>query len=267
MGKENYEERKQKRIERFKELAEKAKEESLQASKDSVSMVSGIPMGQPILVGHHSEKRHRRLLDKSWNKLGKSVELSEKAKYYEEKAIATENNQSISSDNPDAIELIQEKIAQLEQQQEWMKAINRICRSSKLSEIEIYEKLEKEFALSETAIKSLLNPVYSYQKKGFQTFELSNNNSNINRLKKRLKQLQAIENMKEETICIGTVRIFVNPSDNRVELYFPEKPSFDFRTLLKKSGFRWSSFKKAWQKHLSSWNIKDAKRIAEQYTS
>ena len=56
------------------------------ASRRAFSLVAGIPMGQPILVGHHSEKRHRRALDDSWNALGKSVALNDKAEQHEAKA-------------------------------------------------------------------------------------------------------------------------------------------------------------------------------------
>jgi hypothetical protein len=51
----------------------------------SHEMVENIPLGQPILVGHYSEKGHRRLLDKSWAAMGKSVEFSDKAKEYEDR--------------------------------------------------------------------------------------------------------------------------------------------------------------------------------------
>lgn len=43
-------------------------------------------MGQPILVGHHSEGRHRKDLDRSWSAMGKSVEYSNKAEAHESKA-------------------------------------------------------------------------------------------------------------------------------------------------------------------------------------
>ena len=75
-------ERKQNRIDRYNELARKAETKSIEAFEHSNSIVKCIPMGQPILVGHHSEKRHRRDLDKSWNAMGKSVQESEKAEYY-----------------------------------------------------------------------------------------------------------------------------------------------------------------------------------------
>lgn len=52
-----------------------------------------LSLGEPIKVGHHSEKRHRKMIEDSWNNMGKSAELSDKAaehervaKYWEKRA-------------------------------------------------------------------------------------------------------------------------------------------------------------------------------------
>ena len=46
----DYEERKQARIDRYREKAEKSRQQSSQLSHESVSMLEHIPPGQPILV-------------------------------------------------------------------------------------------------------------------------------------------------------------------------------------------------------------------------
>lgn len=74
------------RAERMETRAEKAERESSQASSNAINMLKVIPLGQPILIGHHSERRHRRLLEKSDNAMRKSIELDEKAKYYNDRA-------------------------------------------------------------------------------------------------------------------------------------------------------------------------------------
>ena len=51
--------------------------------------------GQPIIVGHYSEKKHRRLIEKANNDIKKSIELSDKSQYYEDKARSAENNNAI----------------------------------------------------------------------------------------------------------------------------------------------------------------------------
>ena len=99
----SWEEKQEARADRYRELAEKAKKQSRDAHEHSNRLANMIPLGQPILVGHHSEKRHRRDLDRIHNNMRKSIELSEKAEYYADKAKGVENNNSISSDDPEAI--------------------------------------------------------------------------------------------------------------------------------------------------------------------
>ena len=45
-----------------------------------------LTLGEPIKVGHHSEKRHRALLERNDNKMRKSYEEMEKAREYKQKA-------------------------------------------------------------------------------------------------------------------------------------------------------------------------------------
>ena len=137
-------ERKQNRIDRYNELARKAETKSIEAFEHSNSIVKCIPMGQPILVGHHSEKRHRRDLDKSWNAMGKSVQESEKAEYYRKKAEAAENNNAIYTEDEDSVERLEEKIARLEKLQQAMKDRNKIVRDKKLTEEE-YKKRRADY--------------------------------------------------------------------------------------------------------------------------
>jgi hypothetical protein len=58
-------------------------EERLNASNEGREFLS---LGEPIKVGHHSEKRHRALIERNWNRMEKSVEYAEKAKEAESKA-------------------------------------------------------------------------------------------------------------------------------------------------------------------------------------
>ena len=81
-----YEDKKQARISKYQNRAQKATEASESSSKTAHEIISHIPMGQPILVGHHSEARHRRDLKRFENNMRKSINLQEKAEYYKQKA-------------------------------------------------------------------------------------------------------------------------------------------------------------------------------------
>lgn len=64
-----------------------------------------LSLGEPIKIGHHSEKRHRALIDRNWNRMGKSVEFAEKSKEAERKAEYWENKaDEITLAMPESIE-------------------------------------------------------------------------------------------------------------------------------------------------------------------
>ena len=74
-----YEQRQEERKARYLELAEKAVKASETASGRASGILSVIPAGQPILVGHHSERRHRRDLATVDRAMRKSVDLMNKS--------------------------------------------------------------------------------------------------------------------------------------------------------------------------------------------
>src|SRR3954469_3088557 len=111
--KHNFEERKENRISFA--LAQASKNTVLSQNKYVLAykMASFIPMGQPILIGHHSEKRDRNYRKKIDSLHSQSYHLGEKAKYYEEKAVTIESNPAIFSDDPEALIKLREKRALL----------------------------------------------------------------------------------------------------------------------------------------------------------
>lgn len=68
-------------------------------------------MGEPIKVGHHSEKRHRALIDRNWNRMEKSVESYKKAEEAERKAEYWENKATeITLAMPESLEYFKYKL-------------------------------------------------------------------------------------------------------------------------------------------------------------
>ena len=121
-GRSDYYERKEKKKEIYQERADKARRNSNQHHKNHERIANMIPMGQPILVDHYSANRHRRDIDKMNNEIGKAIKEDEKAEYYERKLESIEENTSISSDDPKAIEKLEKKIEQLEKQKAEIKS-------------------------------------------------------------------------------------------------------------------------------------------------
>lgn len=70
-----------------------------------------LSLGEPVKVGHHSEKRHRALIEGNWNRMGKSVEFAEKAKEAEQKAEYWENKaEEITLAMPESLEYFSDKL-------------------------------------------------------------------------------------------------------------------------------------------------------------
>lgn len=70
-----------------------------------------LSLGEPIKVGHHSEKRHRKAIEEAWNNTGKAVEMMDKAeehrriaKYWEDKA------DTINLSMPESIDFYEHKL-------------------------------------------------------------------------------------------------------------------------------------------------------------
>jgi len=260
--KSNYEEKKAAKIERFSRLAAKNLKESDSRYQTAKAIGSFIPMGQPILVGHHSEGRHRSDLKKIDNNMRKSIEADKKAAYYANKAENAENSNAISSDDPTAIEQLKKKLEGMERCQELMKAVNKIVKNKKLSEIQKVEMIVREDLLKEHQAIKILEPDFC-GRIGFASYALTNNNANMATVKKRIEKLEAIEQIGNKEYEINGVKIVENADENRIQMFFDGKPSDEIRKELKGNGFRWSPYNVCWQAFYSAHAIYRANIIAK----
>jgi len=91
---------------------------------------SGIPLGQPVLVGHHSERRHRRAIDRAHAKCAEAVGHAAKATEHTSaaKSIRAALTRSIFCDDANAVEALAAKAAALEATAEKNALINKTWR-------------------------------------------------------------------------------------------------------------------------------------------
>jgi len=258
IGRTDYEDRKEQKIDRLNECAEKARKEAEAQHKKAENIGSAIPFGQPILVGHHSEGRHRAAIKKIETAHRKSAAAGEKADHYAGRADTAENNSSISGDNPEAANLYKEKLANLEQAQEWMKSANAYWRKHKT--MKGYPGLSDETAAE---VDEQMKTAYSrVQKSGpFESWKLSNNNAEIHRIKEKLESLSKLDTMAAEIITFSGGEMRVDVDINRVQFIFDGKPSEEIRTMLKKHGFRWAPSVGAWQRQRTEIAVRIAKDL------
>ena len=162
----------------------------------------------------------------------------------------------ISADDPQAVSKLEKKLEKLEASQELMKAVNAYYRK--------HGTLDGCPHLTERGIENLKADMASgwhYEKKPFQSWQLSNNNAEIRRLKGRIEELTR----HKEAAYVGwefdggTVEI--NREANRLQIFFEGKPDATVRDELKSNGFRWSPKAEAWQRQLNDTTIRVADRI------
>lgn len=79
-------ERQEERAERFEVYSEKRQADALQAREQVKALSDGIPLGQPILIGHHSQRRAERDAQKIERGMQKAVSMWETSKYWQSRA-------------------------------------------------------------------------------------------------------------------------------------------------------------------------------------
>ncbi len=249
-----FNEKRQARIERLHDRAEAKRNAGDQKIANARNMADQIPFGQPILVGHHSEQRDRNYRGKIESNFRSGFELQQEADALERRAQAAENNTAIFSDDPAATEKLEEKIARLEQRQELMKKANSLIRKGDDAGL-------LELGFSEARIALLKTPDYC-GRVGFADFELKNNNANIRRLKERLADLQKKQSQEtSERVLEDGTKLVDNVEENRLQIFFPEKPVEEVRKMLGSHGFHWTPSQGCWQRQRSNAAIWAAKQI------
>jgi hypothetical protein len=217
-------------------------------------MGSVIPLGQPILVGHHSEGRDRRYRARIHETFGKAFALADGAKRAALRAAAVGTG-GVSSDDPDAVAKLQAQLGALEQRQEMMRKVNALVRKRDRAGL-------GAMGFDESRIDSLFAPDFA-GRIGFADYHLKNNNANIRRVKARIAALGLQAQRVDQEEDAGAFKIRHDTSENRVMLVFPGKPDQAVRDLLKRWGFRWSPTNGAWQRHLNNAGIAAAASVRD----
>ena len=118
----NVQERAKAKAERINSWAANAEKKSTQYWEASHEGKEFLSLAEPIKIGHHSEKRHRALIDRNHDRMGKSVEFSNKANEYNEKAEYWESKTSeINLSMPESLDYYEFKLEQAKEKQNGLK--------------------------------------------------------------------------------------------------------------------------------------------------
>lgn len=233
----DYESRIEQKKAGLSDRAIKASRESAALFDRTTKLGSVIPMGQPILVGHHSERRDRAFRNRLDNNFRKSFELSDKAGYLAGRA-ATVGTGGIASDDPEAVKKLKEKLATLEATQEKMKATNAALRKND-------DKKLEALGYGVAMIEQLKKPDH-VGRVGFADYQLTNNSAEIRRLKKRIEDLQTLYSEKPFEQETENYKIYI--SEGRIRIYFKfGKPAAEVRDYLhNRCSYNFSRFAGEW---------------------
>lgn len=163
----------------------------------------------------------------------------------------------ISSDDPQAVEKLEAKLAALEKHQEMMKAANAAIRMKDPAKGDA--KLV-ELGYTPEDIAKLREPDFC-GRIGYPAYALQNNNANIRRIRGRIAELKKRTESTPEGWEFDGGRVVVNTTENRLQVIFDGKPDADVRTELKGEGFRWAPSQGAWQRQLTDNAMRAARRL------
>lgn len=146
--------------------------------------------------------------------------------------------------------------------QKMMISVNKIIRKGGPN---VNEQL-KELGMSEELIHEILTPDWA-NRTGYKSFELTNNNAEIRRLRNRVTMLEAkavlAKREGEKIEDINGVKLIHNFEEDRVQIKFEGKPDEEIRSQLSRRNFHWTPSKMLWQRKLTNNAINDAQNIVK----
>lgn len=205
--------------------------------------VEHIPPGQPILVGHYSEKHHRRDLARYDQAMAQATADHQIAAHHTSKAggLAQQLERSIFADDADAISRLEAKVAEEEATVAHWKKINTAYRKAKGAEgwgdaLGLAREVQARLAGNVGRYTWITAPIEAYQ--------FSNARTRIRQAKGRIKSIRAQHARHARAEAAGGVVLVETPLDSGdawAVITFGEKPDREILLALKEAGFRWAS--------------------------
>lgn len=245
-------ERLERRAEKRRDWAASRERKSAAGFARARTIADGIPLGQPILVGHHSERHHRADIARIDAGMRQGCESAAMAKGHESKAAGIEAQLagSIFSDDPDAVEALEAKAAGIEAEADRCKAVNTAHRKApgETPEAKLLNLAHDTPAgllvppLTDAEARAILRLWQAcpyHRAKPHPAYHLTSLRANARRCRERVKSIraQAAQTAKAEASG-GTLVELVGVDHARVT--FEDYPGREVVAALKAAGFHWS---------------------------
>ncbi|MDR1615653.1 MAG: hypothetical protein LBR98_01335 [Syntrophomonadaceae bacterium] len=167
------------------------------------------------------------------------------------------NSNAISASDPRAVEKLTDKLQKCEELQVVMKDVNAYWRKT--------GSCVGAPGITETQAVNLDRKIntatVSWERQPFSSYDLTNNNAEIKRLKNRIAEVTRNQEIGFTGWEFNGGKAEANTEDNRLQLFFDEKPNDYKRALLKANGFKWAPSVGAWQRQLNDNAIYAAGRL------
>lgn len=224
----------ERKLEKREEWAAKASARSDARFHTAGAIADGIPMGQPILVGHHSERHARRDAERIRSNMSKACEEADLAKHHASCAAGLERalEHSVFSDDTDAIEKLEARIVENEAKRDRMKLVNKLYKKGDAVGLAaIGFDLEK--------LKAKLAAAGAYWgDRPHLAYELTNLGARIRSDRERVEEIKRRATRTAEAEAAGGVTVRDVGSEH-VTVTFAEKPERSVLEALKSAGFCW----------------------------
>lgn len=119
----NMQERARRKAERYEQAAANADKRADEYFEKSNKDADFLSLGEPIKVGHHSERRHRKAIDDAWRNTGKMAAEMDKAEAYRDKAEGwAQHTEDINLSMPESIEYFAKKLEEATEYHQGLKS-------------------------------------------------------------------------------------------------------------------------------------------------
>ena len=118
----NNQERARNKVEKLNNWADNADKKGDEWREKSNEGKDFLALAEPIKVGHHSEKRHRALIERNWNRMSNAIEEFKKADAYRERTAYWESmSNKIDLSMPESLEFFEIQLEEAKQYHQFLK--------------------------------------------------------------------------------------------------------------------------------------------------
>lgn len=231
----------------------RAREAAARAAYDN-QPAHRIPLGQPILLGHHSQRRHERDLERLHRADQRRWQAADAARTAEQRATAS--GYAIQVGDDDAVTALRDKLAAAEAEHAAYLAHNKAARTAPcaLDDCPGCQRLRR-------------SPGHTPADR-LPSYVLTNSRGRIKQIREQLAKAEThaaalAAGTDDQDLASGAGWTLTHAvADARVRFMFDDRPDPATRTLLKAHGFRWAPSVGAWQRHDTANGLAVARHLA-----